>query len=85
MAVRPHQVQGSGFMLAKAVCLAFKDVNLLQFDTWPEKGLERLSLQLSESLVTIRRWNPQPCSSLNTSKEADSPHMGNVYSKDQAM
>jgi hypothetical protein len=47
-------------MLAKAVRLAFKDVNLLRFDTWLEEGLERLSLQLSDSPVTICRWNPQP-------------------------
>lgn len=63
-------------MLAKAVCLPFKGVNLLQFDTWLEKGLERLSLQLSDPLVTICRWNPQPGSSLNTPKEAESRPMG---------
>lgn len=61
---------------AKAVCLPFKDVNLLQFDTWLEKGLERLSLQLSDPLVTICRWNPQLRSSLNTPKEAESRHTG---------
>lgn len=60
----------------KAVCLPFKDVNLLQSDTWLEKGRERLSLQLSDPLVTICRWNPQLRSSLNTPKEAASRHTG---------
>lgn len=81
MAVRLPPSQGSGFTLAKAVCLAFEDVNLLQFDTQLEKGLERLSLPLSGSRVTICRWNPQPCSSLNTSKEVDSRHMGMCTAK----